>query len=677
MTGRVLLICRTASRFGRAGRAAILLLATPPAMAQQSADYRVARIEIRPDSVELRVGERVVIDVTARDRQGQPVSDVLMLVSSQGAEASYDHAADEIVGLAAGKTTVSARVRRPAAGDSGFEEIRATVVVVVKPASVTRLEIDDLPAKLYVGTRSRLRARAWAGESIRGDAILRWRSSDDTVLEVGAGGLLRAVRPGVARITVDSEGITRAVDIPVVANPIRGLAVTPERTQARAGDVVRFRAEALDAEGGAVRDVDVEWTWAGLSGQPYDALWLASEDGETGAAVASDPGAYRVTASVGSVWRDVELQVRPRPGRRKVARIAHGVVPRGHATTDLWVFEGMDGRDYVYTGTYSSNLMYSWDVTDPARPVITDSVAFDGRRVNDVKINGSRTLAVVTSENAATRRNGLTLLDVRDPAHPRRVSHFTDGLTGGVHNTWIEVDLVYAVHYGTRAVHIIDISDPAAPRQVGRWNLPNEDRFLHDVSVMDGLAYLSYWNDGVVILDVGAGVSGGTPVEPQLVSRYRYSYRLGPETYGNTHHAIRYRNYVFTADEIFDCAECINGPRGYVHVIDVSDIANPREVAWYRVPEAGVHNLWAEDDKLYIGYYQAGLRVLDIAGELRGDLYRQGREIGWYMTEDAEGTTPNATDTWGAQPYKGKIFASDGNSGLWIVELQEPTSPMP
>ena len=34
-----------------------------------------------------------------------------------------------------------------------------------------------------------------------------------------------------------------------------------------------------------------------------------------------------------------------------------------------------------------------------------------------------------------------------------------------------------------------------------------------------------------------------------------------------------------------------------------------------------------EDDKLYVGYYQAGLRVVDISGELRGDLYRQGREL--------------------------------------------------
>jgi hypothetical protein len=31
---------------------------------------------------------------------------------------------------------------------------------------------------------------------------------------------------------------------------------------------------------------------------------------------------------------------------------------------------------------------------------------------------------------------------------------------------------------------------------------------LHDIDVKDGLAYLSYWNDGLVILDVGKGIKG-------------------------------------------------------------------------------------------------------------------------------------------------------------------------
>jgi len=113
-----------------------------------------------------------------------------------------------------------------------------------------------------------------------------------------------------------------------------------------------------------------------------------------------------------------------------------------------------------------------------------------------------------------------------------------------------------------------------------------------------------------------------------------------------------------------------------VHVIDYSDADNPREVARYEVPEAGAHNFWVEDDLLYVGYYQGGLRVVDVSGELRGDLYRQGRELAVFKTTDAQAVVPNWPMTFNAQPYKDNLFMSDFNSGLWIARFQlEPLVP--
>ena len=260
------------------------------------------------------------------------------------------------------------------------------------------------------------------------------------------------------------------------------------------------------------------------------------------------------------------------------------------------------------------------------------------------------------------------ILDLADPAHPAIISEYKRTVPGGVHNVWIEGDLVYAVHNGTRDIHIIDISDPAAPDEVGRWGLPPSDtKSLHDVIVQDGYAYLSYWDDGAVMLDVGAGTHGGTPTEPAFVSRYKYPA-------GNTHTAWRAGRYLFVGDEIFPDVWDADAPieaRGYIHVLDMVDPGNPVEVARYEVPEAGAHNIWVEGDRLYVGYYQAGLRVVDISGELRGDLYRQGREIAVLKTTDSETTVPNWGMTWGAQIHKGHIFTSDLNSGLWVVKLVE------
>jgi hypothetical protein len=112
--------------------------------------------------------------------------------------------------------------------------------------------------------------------------------------------------------------------------------------------------------------------------------------------------------------------------------------------------------------------------------------------------------------------------------------------------------------------------------------------------------------------------------------------------------------------------------RGIVHVVDVSDINKPRKVAEYPVPEAGAHNMWVEDDIMYMGYYTGGGRVVDVSGELRGDLYRQGREIGRLWAGDPDGFKVNLPFTWGAQPHKGLIYFNDLNSGVWIVKLGEP-----
>jgi hypothetical protein len=648
-----------------------------PLSAQDGSAPRIEQVVMEPESLVIAVGEQAPVTVTALDASGHPVGDPDMMVWTQGAEVSVDQAAGIVTGIRPGETVVEARVRRWAPGRIGYDDLKAHTRIVVRHPPVERVEIEAVSGELFAGTRERLGVRAWSSGGLREDAAILWSSSDPEVLDVGPAGLVYARKPGTARITAAADGASGTFDIRVVENPIRRLTIEPASASVRVGDVLRLAAGALDRDGTPVAGGSVRWSWEALENQPFDALQVEADDGRTGVIVPNEPGLYRVTAQIGTVWQDLLVRALPRPPRRAIRLVAHGVVPTGQATTDLWVFEGRDGRDYVYTGTYHGNLMYAWDVSDPAAPVIVDSVAFDGRRVNDVKINEARSLAVVTSEHASDRKNGITVLDISEPARPRKLSHYTEGLTGGVHNTWIVDDLVYAVHYGTRAVHIIDISDPSAPAEVGRWQLPNTDRFLHDVTVLDGYAYLSYWNDGVVIIDIGAGTHGGTPTEPALVSQYAYSYRLGSESYANTHHAIRYGDYVFTGDEIFGCAECVNGPRGYIHVIDVSDIDNPRKVGWYRVPEAGSHNLWAEDDKLYIGYYQAGLRVVDISGELLGDLYRQGREIAWYMTEDGTGSWPNATDTWGAQPFKGKIYASDGASGLWVVEMEDDPPLVP
>ncbi|MDX1449657.1 MAG: Ig-like domain-containing protein, partial [Acidimicrobiia bacterium] len=481
-------------------------------------------------------------------------------------------------------------------------------------------------------------------------------TSDPAVATVDPTGRVYAHREGTATIEARSGRTAARVELAVRGRLDPGqVTVTPAQATARTGDVIRFQASA-----GATPLLPV-WT----VDRPGASI---ESEGTDGVFVAERPGTYGVTALVGeTVARSTLVDVVPRHTPARLTGVGRGPTADHHAG-DTWVFEGVDGRDYAYLGTFYHEWAKIFDVTDPGRPMLTDSIRLDARRINDVKIHPNNRIGILTREGASNRRNGIVILDLSEPAHPRIISEYTETVTGGVHNVWVTSnDLVYACHNGTSEMHIIDISDPATPREVGRWGLEKEDKGLHDVIVQDGYAFLSYWDDGVVILDVGAATHGGTPTRPAFVSQYKYPI-------GNTHVAWRAGRYLFLGDEIFPPNWNPDAPieaRGYLHVVDVSDIEHPREVARYEVPEAGVHNVWVEGERLYVGYYQAGLRVVDISGELRGDLYRQGRELAVIKTTDANTTVPNWPMTWGAQVFKGHIFTSDLNSGLWVLKLEE------
>ncbi len=642
----------------------------PATPEQRAAGSRVTDVRFDVDELVIPRGEAVTVEATFVDAAGDVVEGVVAMIFAQvGVAPNFAPITGptlELTGQQPSEGAIMAIVMVPEDeggmfGAQGMKQVGALPVTVLDfPAEA--IVIDEPDFALYTGTSVQMSGTVMTtmgGE--HASAEIAWRSSDPSVAAVTGGGILTGINAGSATLTAATEGnVTAEYAVTVQANPVETVSISPATVQTRRGDVVDFDIVARDASGQPVTDIALDLAVHGLEGTGgfvYD----------DGTFVAEETGAFRVIASSGSASAAAVVEVGERPGPSEVTLLDHG--PRAEvATSDLWVFEGANGRDYAYTGTHAQGggeRMFVWDVTDPSNIELMDSVVVDARVVNDVKVSDDASWAIITREGASTRRNGIVVLDLADPAHPSILSELTDSLTGGIHNVWINGDVVYAVNNGTSAMHILDLSDPAAPAHLGRFEIrPGEtDKVLHDVWAEDGYAYLSYWDDGLVIADVGAGTHGGTPTEPAFVSRISYPA-------GNTHVAWRNRDYVFLGDEIGTA----DGMRGYIHVIDVSDIDNPREVAKYDLPEAGAHNVWVEDDVLYIAYYQGGLRIVDVSGTLRGDLYRQGRELGFFRTEAAEGAglAANSANAWGPQPHKGNLFVSDMTSGLWVVKHARP-----
>ena len=609
-----------------------------------------------PDTVTLEPGQATLeveqsLRFVARDGQERVLDAVQWYIREE------DIATVDDSGLVTARGPGIARL----VGTVGGRPAYAAIEVAQLPAAAieARLPVTEVlqgtSVPVLAVVRSRLNERL-------ASARLQYASEDERVARIDDEGRLMGVAPGRTSISVRSGRVVRRVMVTVVDNPATSYSIAQNRVRVRTGDVVRFRVRARDTAGSVIDDMYPAWSVRGVGA-------LIEADGTDGVFVARETGYHQITAHIGeNIERSISVDVEPRRYNASLVPVGRGAIG-AHHSGDMWVFEGVNGRDYAYVGTFLHDWMKAFDVTDPSRPVLTDSLQVDARRINDVKIHPNGQIGVITREGASDRRNGMVILDLSVPAHPVILSEFTDTVTGGVHNVWIDggTDLVYACHNGTNDLHIVDISDPRNPSEVGRWGLDKRSKTLHDVIVQDGYAYLSYWDDGVVILDVGAGTHGGAPSAPVFVSRYKY-----PE--GNTHVAWRHGQYLFVGDEIWPEGWQPYAPidaSGYIHVLDVTDLDNPVEVARYEVPDAGAHNIWAEGDRLYVGYYQGGLRVVDISGELRGDLYRQGREIAALRTADAVSVVPGWPMTWGAQLFKGNIYTSDLNSGLWIARLEE------
>ena len=276
-------------------------------------------------------------------------------------------------------------------------------------------------------------------------------------------------------------------------------------------------------------------------------------------------------------------------------------------------------------------------------------------------------------------------------------------MTGGVHSAFVYTQPRFGTHVyltddATGSMRVIDINDPLAPKEVARWQTRDAGgRVLHDIDVRDGLAYLSYWNEGVVVLDVGSGIKAGSPDQPAagLPAQVRPQRALSggraggrsrihpgdPHRLAEGELRVRRRRSVLRHPAGRAAAGLgLGKANGRIHVIDVSDLAHPRAVAWYEPGDGGAHNVWVAGDTLYLGDYQGGLRVVDVSGELRGDLLAQGREMAKVHTGDERGLIPNAAMTWGAFYHNGLVWANDIFSGLWAVRLEprqekRPTIP--
>jgi len=668
----------------------MLAAGAPPLLAQDDAaaleaGRRVVSLRAEPARLLIERGQTVVLRVTPLDAAGQPVPNALVRFAApfRTLRVSPD---GQVMGLSPGEYEIVATVAVPP-GAGGTPPSLTIPADVVWP-KVARVTVTPEPGRLYVGTTlSHGVSASHADGSPRPAAEVTWRSSQPSVATVDRHGFVTAHAPGDAVITAEIEGVRGEARHRVTAFPGASIEASVSASEAVTGEVVHLRATVRGRDGRPVGDVPVTWSYTYL---PDDSVRAPGAVGiiDEGRFAAESPGVYTLLATAGQLTARATVDVRPRDVIQRIQAMGQGSITHVH-TSDLWPFEGVDGRDYAVVGTWGGDgWAYMYDITDPSNLAKTDSVRVDARTINDVTVAPHGRWAALSREGASNRVNGVVILDLANPAHPVIAATFDHELTGGVHNMFATDTHLFAISGGDKYV-IIDMADIRNPRYVSEYNHP--DSRVHDVWVHDGIAYSSEWGTGVVAVDVGNGRYGGSITQPKLISTYATSS-------GRTHEVFPYfpegtgKVYLFLGDEIMTrqgkawagTTRPLNEKggvpltmAGYTHIVDFTDPLNPRSVARYENPEFGTHDIIVEDGILYQAYYDGGLRVVDVSGELLGNLARQAREIAIYKPYDPNGFIANSPMVMNANPWKGHIFFTDFNSGLWSAKLVPRNSPIP
>lgn len=368
--------------------------------------------------------------------------------------------------------------------------------------------------------------------------------------------------------------------------------------------------------------------------------------------------------------------------------------------------------NWAYTGTHRDpnkapgNAIKVWNVAS-AQPVLVDSVIVpvtpepppvalhpgwahhdeDGAtstdRIGDVQVSDDGALLVAATEGGP---GSILVYSLANPAKPALLARFaTEETEPGVHTAkvarvnghlygFLSIDPRASTATPARLV-IVDLADPAHPQTVMSRVMGRP--YQHDVFVRDGILFTALWHDGVGIWDIGGGGRGGSVANPVLISRLELAS-------GYVHNLLWLRDprngekrWLFVGEE----HPTEQGYRGDVHVVDAADLANPREVAFFHVEGSGAHNFSVDETNgiLYSAFYYAGVRALDVRGDLsacndaarapdgRCDLGRMHREAARGLDSPAQ-TTGRAVMVWGVQYVNGMLYASDIWGGLWKLD---------
>jgi hypothetical protein len=333
-------------------------------------------------------------------------------------------------------------------------------------------------------------------------------------------------------------------------------------------------------------------------------------------------------------------------GRKDEAK-AHGLELVGHRRVAK-NGQPIVGYNLVVDGGYAyvagPTGFHIIDVSDPARP---QAVAFLDEPWNDVRVvhGNGKTVAI----GASFREDATIFVDVTDPERPQ-VAAKIDSFS---HSLQVAGTRLYLADYTTE-VPIYDVADPLSPVFLGAAAVPDAEFGIHDLTVDGDRLFVNQTVDGFIAIDTASNVGGAAKMLARIPTSYSHASAVGTTTGG--------RRLALHGDE--GLTGTADGA-AFLRVLD-GDPASAtflQELGRYATrPEVGIHNIEMRGDRAYIAYYQDGVRVVDVSDPA------QPREVAHYNTWDETADGSNAfSGAIGIRVVDGLIYVADSERGLVIL----------
>jgi hypothetical protein len=359
------------------------------------------------------------------------------------------------------------------------------------------------------------------------------------------------------------------------------------------------------------------------------------------------------------------------PASPEAMAVERGLVPEGESDALRQIYDvKQDGDTLIVAGPANgtgrgTSGFFAVDVSDPSDPAVDGFYATDFAIHNCFLRDG---YAYLTANDG--RENPMVVVDVEAREEVTRWSPVErDEAWGDVppgrrtlHDLYVQDDRAYLVYWDA-GTWILDVSDPASPAFVTRFGHYSLDDLRGSSSRAASMEppgnahYVRPSEDGSVVAvggeswDVGDSGSGGpsgidlwdlsdpssperlSTIEPEPAATNSY----GGDTWTTSH------NFDFAGDRLYT-----SWYNAGVKLHDVSDPANPEELAWWMEPEDT--SFWAACRGVADGFFVASSLGPSLRETNRAGVYTFPDEPGEQadrpsLTESSSGGTTTATTT--------------------------------